>query len=65
MPECDDESVTRACGRAALDLALTIPSQHLEAEVHRTTATLVPLLYTALAVARPRFAVIGGTFRRR
>jgi hypothetical protein len=60
--QCEDESVTRACGRAAVDLVITIPTQHLEAKMHRSSRTLVPLLFTALAVAGFVVAIIGGSF---
>jgi hypothetical protein len=56
-----DEAPWQVCGRAAIDLAITIPTQHLEARMNRTPNHLVPLVYTALAASGALLAVVGGT----
>ena len=56
-----DEPAWRVCGRAVLDLALTIPTQHMEAHMTRTSTHLVPLLYTAVSAAGVLLAIVGGT----
>ncbi len=57
----DDEPAWRVCTRAAADLALSIPTQHLEARMNRTPNHTVPLLYTAIATAGLLLAIAGGT----
>jgi hypothetical protein len=59
--QCADEPAWRVFGRAAVDLAITIPAQHLETHMNRPSTHLVPLLYTALAAAGALCAVIGGS----
>lgn len=57
---CDqlrDEPAGRVCGRAAVDLALTVPTRHAEARMQRPPSTLVPILFATLALAL--FAVVG------
>ena len=56
-----DEPAWRVAARAAVDLAITIPAQHLEAHMNRPSNHLVPLLYTALACAGLLFAAVGGS----
>lgn len=58
---CDDETTARLCWLIITDLTLSIPTQHLEAHVHRTPTHLVPLLYTATAGAGVVLALAGGT----
>lgn len=55
------EPAWRVWGRAAADLALTIPTQQLEAHMNRVPNHLVPLLNTALAAAGVLLAILGGT----
>ena len=55
------EPAWRVWGRAATDLALTIPTQQLEAHINRVPNHLVPLLNTALAAAGALLAIVGGT----
>lgn len=55
------EPAWRVWGRAAADLALTIPTQQLEAHMNRVPNHLVPLLNTALAAAGLLLAILGGT----
>ena len=59
--QCSDEPAWRVSGRAVVDLAITIPFQHLEARMNRTPNHLVPLVYSAIATAGVLFAVVGGT----
>jgi hypothetical protein len=59
--QCADEPAWRVYGRAAIDLAITIPTQQLEARMNRPTNHFVPLVYTALATAGALLAIVGGT----
>ena len=61
--QCSDESAWRVFARVAVDLAITIPSQHLETRMRRTPSPLVPLLYLALSAAGLVVAIAGGTNR--
>ena len=56
-----DEPAWRVCGRVAVDLAITIPTQQLEARMNRTPNHFAPLLYTAFATAGALVAIVGGT----
>lgn len=56
-----DESAWRVVCRSAIDLAITIPTQHLEASMRRNPSPLVPITYLAIALAGVLLAVIGGT----
>jgi len=55
------EPAWRVAARATVDLAITIPAQHLEVHMNRPSNHLVPLLYTALACAGLLFAAVGGS----
>ena len=59
--QCRDEPSWRVCGRAAIDLAITIPTQQLEAHMNRPPNNLVPLVYTALAAGGALVAIVAGT----
>ena len=59
--QCVDEPAWRVCARAAIDLAITIPTQHLEAHMNRPPSHVVPLLYTAVAIGGVLLAIVGGT----
>jgi hypothetical protein len=59
--QCRDEPGWRVLPRAALDLAITIPTQHLEARMRRDASPLVPLIYLAVALAGLLLAIAGGT----
>ncbi len=59
--QCADEPAWRVYSRAAIDLAITIPTQQMEARMNRTPNHLVPLVYTALATAGALLAIVGGT----
>lgn len=59
--QCVDEPAWQVCARAALDLAITIPAQHLETHMNRPSTHLLPLLCTTLASAGLLFAILGGS----
>ncbi len=59
--QCSDEPALLVGARCALDLALTIPTQHLEAHMNRPSTHLIPLLFTALASGGLLFAILGGS----
>jgi tellurite resistance protein TehA-like permease len=58
---CDDEPTWRVASRVVVDLALSIPTQHLELHMKRNPSPLIPLIYTAVAGAGVLLAVAGGT----
>ncbi|MDH5238183.1 MAG: hypothetical protein OEW85_11265 [Acidimicrobiia bacterium] len=58
---CDDEPTWRVWSRIVVDLAISIPTQHLEVHMHRTPSQLIPLIYTAIAGAGIVLAIAGGT----
>lgn len=59
--QCADELAWRVCGRVAIDLAITIPTQQMEAHMNRTPNHLVPLIYMAAATAGTLLAIVGGS----
>ena len=58
---CEDEAAWRVWCRIVADLAISIPTQHLETHMHRSPSHLVPLIYTAIAAAGLVLAAAGGT----
>jgi hypothetical protein len=46
-----DEPTWRVLTRGAVDLAITVPTRHLEAHVNRATTPLVPTLFGVLALS--------------
>lgn len=58
-----DEPAVRVTARAVLDLALTLPQQHLEVHVRRNSTKVVSVVYLSLAAAGLVTALIGGTNR--
>lgn len=56
-----DEGPSRTWARAVRDLLITIPSQQLEARMHRPAAQTVALVATAATLAAFVLAVIAGT----
>lgn len=58
---CRNDPTWRVAGRVLIDLAVSIPTQHLEAHVHRSPSHLVPLIYTAAAGAGIVLALAGGS----
>jgi len=59
--QCRDESPWRVLTRSAVDLAITIPKQHLEAHMRRTPPSIVPLGYLALSLAGIGLMIVGGS----
>lgn len=59
--QCRDESAWRVFARTAIDLAITIPTQHMEVRMRRSSNVLVPFLFTSLAGAGLVLAAVGGT----
>ena len=59
--QCLDEPAWRVCGRAAVDLAITIPTQQLEARMNRIPNQVVPVFYAAVAATGALAALVGGT----
>lgn len=58
-----DEPPLRVGGRALLDLALTVPQQHLEIHVRRNSTRVISVLYLTLAAAGLMTALVGGSNR--
>ena len=59
--QCVEEPGWRVYGRALVDLAITVPSQHLEALVHNNSTRVVSVLYAAIATAGTLLAIVGGS----
>jgi hypothetical protein len=59
--QCRDEPLWRVLSRVAVDLAITIPSQHLETNMRRSNRRLVPFTYIAVAAGGLLLALVGGT----
>lgn len=59
--QCAEEPAWRVYGRALVDLAITVPSQRLEALVHHNSTRAVSLLYAAVAAAGALLAIVGGS----
>lgn len=55
-----DEPAPRVWARALLDLAITIPTQHLEAHVNRTPNPVIPAVFGALSIAGLAMTGVGG-----
>lgn len=60
LDQLHDERAAVVIGRVIVDLAVTVPNQHLEAHM-RTPNRLVPLVYLVIAVAGLVLAVVGGS----
>jgi hypothetical protein len=58
---CRDEPPWRVAGRVLVDLAISIPTQHLEVRMHRSASLLIPLIYAAVSGAGIVLALVGGT----
>ena len=56
-----DESSARVWARTAIDLASTVPLQHLEAHMHASPNRAVPVVFTALSVTGLLFALVLGS----
>ncbi len=60
LDQLHDERAVVVTGRVIVDLAVTIPTQHLEAHM-RSPDRLVPFAYLVLAAAGLALAVLGGS----
>ena len=58
-----DEAARRVWARTFVDLAITVPTRHLEAHMKRTPSPTLALSIGALSVAAVIVAVVGGTNR--
>lgn len=58
-----EESASRVFSRSMVDLAISIPTQHLEARMRRAPNPLVPFVYAIAAVAGLLLAIVGGSNR--
>lgn len=56
-----DEPVTRVSARAVIDLAITVPAQHLEAHTARSPNPAVSVLFAAISVTGVTFGVVTGS----
>lgn len=56
-----DEPVTRVWVRAIVDLAITLPTRHMEAHMKNKPDTSVTALYAAIAIAGVLVAMIAGS----
>ena len=56
-----DEPAVRVWARCIVDLAITLPTRHLEAHMNRPPTPLVPLLFAVLSLTGLGLAVIGGS----
>jgi len=59
--QCRDESALRVAARSTVDLAIAIPTQHLEARMNRAPRPFVPLVHAVLAIAGIALAIVGGS----
>ena len=55
-----DEPAWRVATRSAVDLALTVPTRHLEAHMNRTPTGIVPILFGTLAISAVIVAAVVG-----
>lgn len=55
-----DEPAARVWARSVVDLALTVPTQHLEAHMNRSPSPLVPVTFAAIGVSGLGIALVGG-----
>lgn len=59
--QLDDEPAGRVWARGVVDLAITIPTRHLEAHMNRLPNPTTPLLFAALGVAGLLFGTLAGS----
>jgi hypothetical protein len=59
--QCGDESSLRVGARVILDLAITVPSQHVESRTSRRPTHLVAMIYSAMAAAGLLLAIVAGS----
>ena len=56
-----DEPAARVWVRGMVDLAITVPAQHLEAHMNRPPTPVIPLLFVVVSLTGVCVAVIGGS----
>ncbi|MDQ3639873.1 MAG: hypothetical protein M3450_00015 [Actinomycetota bacterium] len=56
-----DEPAPRVWARGLVDLAVTVPTRHLEAHMNRSPSPAVPLLFAVVALTGVCVAIIGGS----
>jgi hypothetical protein len=56
-----DEAAWRVLIRSAVDLAITVPTRHLEAHMNRSPTPLVPVLFGALALSSVIVGLVVGS----
>jgi hypothetical protein len=56
-----DEPAGRVWARGLVDLAITVPTQHLEAHVNRPPNPVIPAVFAAVSIAGLAFTGLGGT----
>lgn len=56
-----DEHAGRVWARGLIDLAISVPAQHLEARMRRSPNVVVPVVFAAVAVAGLALTSVGGT----
>ncbi len=56
-----DEPAGRVWARGLVDLAITIPAQHLEAHMDRPPNPTVPVVFAAISVSGVVLAIVGGS----
>lgn len=59
--QLNDETASRIWGRALVDLAISVPTRHLEAHMNRSPSPIVPILFAVVSVAGMFIAVVGGS----
>lgn len=56
-----DEPAGRVWARGLVDLAITVPTQHLEAHVNRPPNPAIPAVFAAIGIAGLVLTIVGGT----
>ena len=59
--QCVDEPPWRVGARIFVNVALTLPAQHLETHMNANPNPIVPLLYCVVAANAILVAIVGGT----
>ena len=57
---CRDERTWRVAGRLIVDLAISLPHQHMEVSMKRNVTSVVPVVYAALAAVGVLVVMAGG-----
>jgi hypothetical protein len=59
--QLDDEPPLRVWVRGVVDLAVTVPSRHVEVHMHRPPSNIAPLIFGGIATAGCLMALLAGT----